>query len=163
MNVKKTISLFMVLVFLSSCAAVKDSRHQDIATMSKTLALGKMINLNSKSSTLEKDLLVRLYEVPIFENDCFIETHGVCQNEYYIAVSTFDEYPEVNFYRLGQIGELVDFEWLDESISDYVEISFMFRKYRMVAVENNPALLNENARFIIKLDIREIIEVNLLK
>lgn len=52
--------------------------------LGSVLALGKLIETKSNTATHEIDLYVRLYEMPVYKNDCFVETHGICQNQYYI-------------------------------------------------------------------------------
>ena len=155
MNTTKSVIFIIVSLLLISCAA-EENVLSARANLHKVLALGDMISLNSQPTNWEKDLLVRLYEVPIFENNCFIETHGICQNEYYLTVSTFDEYPELNVYKLEFTGELIDYQWIEEATSDYVEILFVMRNYRSDAIKNNPKLKGQNFRFIIKVSAEKL-------
>ena len=37
---------------------------------------------------------------------CVPDTHWVCSHDYYLAISTFDTYPEQAVYHLGTVGEI---------------------------------------------------------
>ena len=150
--IKAVTFAFISLAFLTAATA---QRAID-SDLIRVLALGKLHDLNLQHTTWQKDLLIRLYEVPIFENDCFVETHGVCQNEYFLTVSTIDEYPEINIFNLGQKGELIAFEWLEENKVDYVEISFSFRNIRLAASKNNPDLSSNNFAITAKIGINNL-------
>lgn len=145
---------------MSSCAKMPTG-NTDHINLSKVLALGKLIEANAKTATHEVDLIVRLYEMPIFENDCFIETHGICQNQYYVAVSTYDEYPETNVFKLNHRGVLVDFHWVEDSQTDYVKLMLVMNKYTTEALENNKNLVNVQSNISVELTpntISQIIE-----
>ena len=113
-----------------------------------------MTDLNAQSTDTEHELLVRLYEVPIFENDCFVETHGICQYEYFITLSTYDEYPDSNVYKLPVKGELQGFNWLADDVPDREQIEFRFAKYSKAALANNSQLVNQQSAVTVKLGAR---------
>jgi len=46
--------------------------------LKNAIAFGVMKELNDIDPKQDKDLLVRLYQAPMMNQDCFIETRGVC-------------------------------------------------------------------------------------
>lgn len=151
----KKITLFMFVLstlVLNACVAADSSTDIARDELVNVLALGKMTDLNTLPSPSEKDLFVRLYELPLFENDCFVETHGVCQNAYFFSVSTYDEYPQTKVFKLTASGELAKIQWLNEDISDQVVLSVSMKKYTAQALANNPALVDSVSRFTVTLN-----------
>ncbi len=148
-NLLPTLFVFLS-IFLTACASSPVNKTNDI-NFSKILALGKVIEANEIRAEHEIDLIVRLYEVPIFENDCFVETHGVCQNQYYVAVSTYDENPETNIFKVSQRGVLSSLEWVKDEKVDYVKLVLKMDKYSKEAINNNPGLFNVSSELFIEL------------
>lgn len=149
---KKLFFLFLVLS-ISACSHADNKNRIDFSELVRAMAYGSVKELNEIDKNLEKDLLVRLYQVPVFGEDCFVETEGVCQNGYYVSVSTFDEQPETNLFKLNMMGEVVDIRWLTEDQSDYAEIEFTLNKYTKEAVENNKSLVNLKSTILLKLSV----------
>jgi hypothetical protein len=151
-------ALFVFLtMFLTACISSPVKEFDDI-NFSEILALGKVIEANKTRAEHEIDLIVRLYEVPIFENDCFVETHGICQNQYYVAVSTYDEYPKTNIFKITQKGVLSNFEWVKDEKVDFVKLALKMDKYSKEAINNNPSLLNVSSVILIELTPKSIHE-----
>jgi hypothetical protein len=123
------------------------------------MAYGTMKELNNIDPDIEKDLLVRMYQVPILGESCFIETHGVCRNNYYLSVSTFDEFPESNVFKMNIVGEVTEIHWFRENKHDYVEIGFTLNKYTKEALENNNSLVNVQSEVLVKLEPSSYVEI----
>ncbi|MBT0961028.1 hypothetical protein [Denitromonas iodatirespirans] len=104
------------------------------------LAYGQRIDLDARDPAIEKNLSLRLYAVPQVGGDCFVETHGVCANTYYLSVSTFDEYPLANVFRLTHEGEVRDVRWREDATVDQATIDVTMDRYTAAARKNNPAL-----------------------
>jgi len=150
----KFIILFLIF-FLSACTT---SPSNDSYHLKEAMAYGTLIELNDRNNDIEKNLLVRLYQVPINNGDCFIETHGVCKYQYYISVSTFDEYPEVNVFKLGVYGEIISAKWMNVKEYDYAEIEIVYSQFTKEAIQNNKALSTTKFRTLLKISPENIIE-----
>jgi len=122
----------------------------------QVMALGKVIELNKKSQKNAADLKVRLFELVSHKLKCFIETHGICQYEYYVAVSTFDEYPETNVFKLKHKGVLIQAVWLKSSKVDNVKLELIMDKYTQAAQKNNKKLINVRSVVLVELSIKSI-------
>ena len=150
---------FLLVLLMTSCSHSGTKNNFGINELIHAMAYGDIKELNGIDKNIEKDLLVRLYQVPVFGEDCFVETEGVCRNNYYISVSTFDEYPETNVFKLSMIGEVIETRWLQESEHDYAEIEFTFNKYTKEAIENNKTLVNIQSKILLKLKPSSHVEV----
>ena len=149
--------ILLFTLFASGCASLDND-------LKNALAFGERQELNEYSPNIDKQLLVRLYSSPIYEENCFIETHGTCKYNYFLSVSTFDEYPETNIYKLKNKGEIIEVNWKHTDDIDSVELDLVFNQFSMSALENNAALINHEQRVKIKADIFEVIEsIELLK
>jgi len=147
--------LVIASIMISSCANVPTENVKAI-NFGSVLALGKLIETNPNKAAHEIDLFVRLYEMPVYENDCFIETHGICQNQYYVTVSTYDEYPETNVFKLKYKGEVVDLYWVEDNRVDYVKLMLVLEKYTGDALKNNNSLINSQFRVLVELTPKSI-------
>lgn len=123
------------------------------------MAIGKVIELNDMAPDVDKDLYVRLFQIPVTGEDCFVETHGICRYEFYLTVSTFDEYPEVNVFKLESKGVLAYVKWLPEERYDFVELELTMDRYTQDALRNNKALVNSQSRVLLKLTPTGIDEI----
>ncbi len=150
---------FLVVTLLTACSYGAVKSNPDIKELNAAMAYGSMKELNNIDPNMEKDLLVRLYQVPIMGERCFVETHGVCQNSYYISVSTFDEFPETNVFKLNMAGDVSRIQWLQENQYDYVEIEFTLSKYTKEAMANNDSLINTQSKVLVKLTPINHIEI----
>lgn len=149
------LALLTIIAVLAGC----DGNNGDMAVGLKTaMAYGKMSDLN-KNANGSADLLVRLYQVPVMDGSCFVETHGVCRYRYYVAVSTFDEQPEMNVFKLSHEGEVTGVVWQTEDKPDYVEVELALSQYTQAALKNNPALKNTTSKLLLKLSPRAMEEV----
>lgn len=149
----KAAPVFLSLVLLSGCVAVPEE-------LGNALAFGAIRDLNDLSPEIEKDVYVRLFESPVHQDGCFIETHGVCQYKYFLSVATFDEYPETNVYELKTLGEIAEINWRKENKLDYAEIGFVFNTYTKEALENNSALQNVPKEVLVKISPTSIAETS---
>lgn len=132
--------LFALLVVLSGCTV----KH---TFLKRSLAVGSVIEVNSYGQKVEKQLYIRLHSYPVYGLSCFVETSGVCKYGYYMSVSTFDEYPEINLYELDFEGEVIDITWQYTDIVDEAIVSLTIREYAKAALENNKSL-GVNSRVI---------------
>jgi len=147
--------ILCLIFFLAACTT---SPSNDTYQLKEAMAYGTLIELNDRNENIEKNLLVRMYQVPLSNGDCFIETHGVCKYQYYISVSTFDEYPEVNVVKLDVYGEIISVKWLSVKESDYAEIEIIYNHFTKEAIQNNKALSTTKFRILLKINPENIIE-----
>lgn len=139
---------------LTACAWQTNSPDSQLEQLKATLAYGCLIELNTLDPQIEKDLLARLYQLPIMENDCFIETHGICQNQYLLTVSSYDEQPEINIYPLHSRGEIAAIAWRKAERLDSIELRITLNKYTAEALQNNKALKNEVSHINLSADLQ---------
>lgn len=145
----------MIFVFgfllLSSCGTITGD-------LQKALAFGKIKELNQLSEGVDKQLLLRIYEAPLHQDGCFSETHGICQYQYFISVSTFYENPETNIFRIKTNGEIVNIAWIEESEIDTARIRLTINEFTKSALANNTTLKNEKKIVQLIVDANRIIE-----
>lgn len=144
--------LLISILVLSACKTI----DQDFQS---AIAFGEIEELNKLNPKIEKQLFIRLYKSPIYLEGCFIETHGICQFNYFLTVSTFDEYPETNIYKLKTRGEITDITWLSESKVDTAKLRFFFTKYTDYAMKNNDSLNPEKKSVLIEVSKENLSEV----
>ena len=153
--------LFCIMI-TSGCVSLDND-------LQNALAFGDIRELNKYSPEVDKQLLIRLYSSPIHSShthkeNCFIETHGVCKYSYFISVSTFDEYPETNIYKLQTEGEITDISWVHSSDIDSAELNLIFNQFSVAALKSNNSLINHQQNVHIKASAFEISEtVTLIK
>lgn len=145
-----------MLTLLTACD--KGARELS-ADLKASMAYGTMLDVNNSHPNKDADLLVRLYQAPVTDGSCFVETHGVCRYRYYVTVSTFDEQPEVNVFRLAHEGEVTGVTWQAEDRMDYVEIELSLSQYTRTALMNNKALKSTTSKVLLKLSPKEMQEV----
>ncbi len=154
----KHLFLFVV-IFITACSHNGTKKSFGINDLSIVMAYGSVKELNDINPDIEKDLLIRLYQSPILGENCFTETHGVCRNNYYISVSTFDEFPQSNVFKLKMVGEVTGIRWLQEDKYDYVEIEFTINQHTKEALSNNPSLVNVETKVLIELEPNNLVEI----
>ncbi len=125
----------------------------------EAVAYGQIRDLNAASPDIDKPLFVRLIEVPVIESSCFPETRGTCRFRYYLTVSTFDEQPETNVFRLEQRGQVLDAEWRESGLVDAAVIDLQITKYSKAAVDTNPELEQERSTVRIRVTPNSMEEV----
>ncbi len=125
--------LLVSILLLSACETISNE-------LQSAVAFGVIEELNKLDPDVEKQLLLRLYRAPVYVEGCFKETHGICQYSYFLSVSTFDEYPEINMYKLKTKGEITKIMWLNESEVDSAKLNIIFTNYTGYAIKNNSAL-----------------------
>ena len=149
--------ILLVIIITSGCASLDND-------LKNALAFGDIKELNEYSVEIDKQLLIRLYSSPIHKENCFLETHGTCKYKYFISVSTFDEYPETNIYKLQNEGEITDINWIDTSDIDSAELNLVFNQFSVAALKNNNTLINHQKIVHIKANSSDISEtVTLIK
>ena len=143
--------ILLVIIITSGCASLDND-------LQNALAFGDIKVLNEYSAEIDKHLLIRLYSAPIHKESCFVETQGACKFKYFISVSTFDEYPETNIYRLQNEGEITEVNWINTSDVDSAELNLIFNQFSSGALKNNNALINQQKIVNIKANPSEILE-----
>lgn len=145
----------LLMLLLGGCEAGAADITPDLKDV---MAFGSMRELNGIDPKKQKDLLVRLYQIPAAGENCLMETHGACRYQYYVSVSTFDEQPETNVFKLSNKGEVTNIAWLTENKLDYVEIELSLNKHTKEALKNNAALENKAVKVLLKIDPKKLIE-----
>jgi hypothetical protein len=148
----KVFSIIFVLL-LSACSTANNNNE-----VKEAMAYGKLIELNKFDEHIEKELLIRLYEVPNNSINCFVEIHGICKYEYFLSISTFDEYPEVDVFKLSVSGKISNTEWVVVEQPDYAEIVVTYSEYTDEAYENNKELDKKVLKKELKISLEGIVE-----
>lgn len=153
-----------VLLLSSACSIEQDTvakqgnpTEPNVNAYKRALAYGTQIDLNKLDAGIEKNLLVRLYQIPLSENNCFIETHNVCQYQYLLSVSSFDEQPEANVFKLPVAGEITGISWHKQSGIDEAKIALAVNQYSQAALKNNPALKNVQSRYLLTASVKNVV------
>lgn len=152
-----------VLLLATGCgvkqdkAAKPEGETPEVAVYKRALAYGTQTDLNKLDVEIEKNLQLRLYRIPLLTNTCFVETHGVCQYEYLLSVSSFDEVPEINVFKLPLVGEITGTRWLKPSGIDEAQIDLTLSQYSDAALKNNAALKNEVSRYKLTVGLKNIV------
>ena len=129
----------------------------EIEVFKRALAYGTQVDLNKIDAGIEKNLQLRLYRIPLSTNDCFVETHGVCQYEYLLSVSSFDEAPEINVFKLPLVGEITGISWRKHGGIDEAQIELSLSQYSGAAIKNNPALKNVTSRHMLTANLKSAV------
>lgn len=155
---RKILLPYIVLVtLLFACEANVKADGMTTKELKKVLALSNFIDLNLIETNFEKDLILRVFEMPVTEqNDCFPESHGVCNYDYYLSVSQQDEYPDFNVFKIGRFGQIISYKWIREDKPDYAEIEILTYKYSSAALKYNKKLKNEEKRLLLKIDVNGV-------
>ncbi|TLX49819.1 hypothetical protein CWC31_15250 [Pseudoalteromonas ruthenica] len=127
------LALLACMVFLGACTSLEGD-------FEKAVSFGVVTEVNDYSNQVDKSLYVRMYQAPVYEEQCFIETHGVCKYQYYLSVATFDEYPQTNLFTLTHQGEVTDINWLSNDEIDTATLQLTMSNYTAAALKNNPSL-----------------------
>lgn len=142
--------LLLLSVFvLSSCSTIDTE-------LTKAISFGEITDLNSYSENIEKNLFVRLYRSPVYEENCFKETQGVCKYQYFLSVSTFDEYPDVAIYKLSEKGEIKEIHWSRSGELDTAIIEFTMSAFTEMASKNNSELKTKSKKLLVKVNPTKI-------
>lgn len=144
--------LIALTLFCSSCSALD-------VNLKNAISYGEIRDLSEYTPEIEKKLFIRLFHAPIHSDDCFKETHGICQYKYFLSVSTFDEYPETNIYELETLGEIDSISWMPISGMDKAKLKLTLNKYTKEALLNNSLLINK--RYVVNIVVtpKELTEV----
>lgn len=150
----KLISQFLLGSFLLFVNGFCLANEIDKQTLQNNLAYGTMIELNQYSPGQEKGLLLRLFGTHDQNEECGLETSGVCKNKYLITSSTFDEMPETQAYSLRVKGEFVKATWINQNSDsagpDQAELILTFREYSQSATRTNNKLVRQFFRVKLK-------------
>ncbi len=157
--------VLIILLFVSSCAINGQEKVKILnnSLLVDILTLGEVTDLNALQENIEKNLSVKIYKVPDKEgNQCFPESHGICQYRYYLATSQIDESPIVGAYYLGVLGEIVEYQWESTELIDTAIIIIKANKYSKEALNYNKALTNEEVKYrlVAKPDKIEFTEID---
>lgn len=145
--------VFFVVGFLllSACSTLNGE-------LEKALAFGSIKELNELDPEIDKQLLLRLYESPLYGDDCLKETHSVCRYVYFLSVSTFDEYPDTNIYKLKTEGHIVSVSWMSDSEVDTAKLNLVFDEYPEEALKNDNSLRHEERTVNVVVNTNNILE-----
>ena len=119
---------------------------------------GKMQDLNEQSTDFKKYLHLKLYSVGI--NKSMYETEMIGSFHYYLAVSEYDEWPDQTVYYLGELGEIINIEWLEEKTYDKAKLKLTIVNYPSWVLEVDPKLkpIKKDVVLSITVDNLDIIE-----
>ena len=135
--------LFFSLFLLVSCSTHSEEKIEklDNPILVRILAFGELTDLNQLQKNIDKELWVKIYKVPSTKkNNCFPESHGICEYEYYLVTPQFNENPTINAYSLGTFGEFTDYKWEPATSSDKAVINIKVSNYSVAALKYNAAL-----------------------
>ncbi len=142
--------LFLSFLLLVSCSTHSEEKVKklDNPLLVKILAFGELTDLNQLQKDIDKELWVKIYQVPSTKkNDCFPESHGICEYEYYLVTSQFDENPTINAYSLGTFGEFTDYKWEPATSTDKAIINIKVSNYSIAALKYNSTLKNKEKEY----------------
>jgi hypothetical protein len=128
---------------------------QNTVSLKDIMAYGVITELNNQDENIEKELFIRLYQTPS-DNSCLTEIHSVCQYQYHMSVSTFDEYPEANVFELAIRGEIINTTWLAVDSPDYAKIEVTYNKFTNEALKNDKSLINIVTTQTLRIDVKDI-------
>jgi len=151
---------FILCVMIFFFAFSADAKENFISNkeIRKILVFSNMVDLNKLDTTIEKKLVIRVFEVPVSEeNDCFPESHGVCAYDYYISASQFDEQPEYNVFKIGTFGQITKYIWKKTSKLDTAEIEIFTTRYSLAAQKYNIKLPKIENRILLSIDVNRLI------
>ena len=143
---------FLSIIFFSACSTINSD-------LKYAMSFGEIIDLNEYSNNIEKQLFVRLYRSPIYNDNCFDGISGVCQYKYFVSVSTFDEYPDTAIYALSVHGEMLDIKWFEATKIDSAVIEFKINTFTKNALDNNPDLKSDVVLLRIEVSPNDIIQL----
>jgi len=145
--------LFILLIscLLVACSSVNKP-------LQDAIAYGEIVELNTYSKEVDKQLLVRLFKSPVHKENCFKETYGICRYQYFLSVSTFDEFPETNIFPLDTQGVIKEIKWLDSDEIDTANFEFKILNYTDLAIKNNTDLVLIKSLLNVRISPSVIIE-----
>ncbi len=111
--------------------------------------LTEVLALSSVRQIKAKHHIIKLYSIPQ-QGSCVPETHWICDYHYYLAVSTFDEYPEIAVVDLGIVGEIIKFELVETK--GFTEIFQVYNMdFSLSAIKANPKLSTKIKKYNISI------------
>jgi len=119
-------SLFLVNVV--SCQSNHTIAPIENSVLTEILNAGLLIDVNSYSMEIEKNVYVKIYKVPK-QGQCIEETNTVCSYTCYLAISEIDEFPKQAVFKLGEYGDIIDIEWGETQKQDYAEFTITTSNY----------------------------------
>jgi len=137
--------IFSILLLSISCSSNSNILVKKIKDpmLAQLLIFSELKDLNKLQPNIEKKLWVKVYKLPNTEpNNCFPESHGICNYKYYLATSQLDDSPIINAYDLGILGEIVEYKWKKTNTIDKVVINIKANKYSKEALNYNKSLIN---------------------
>ena len=124
-----------VFVVSEALADVELSKLED-ARLARILALSVVSEVDRPESASH---FLRLFAVGV-EGDCVPETHWVCSFDYYLAISTFDSWPETAVYSLGRLGEISRVEFREANAGYQDTIRIFTTNYPAAVLKRVPSL-----------------------
>jgi len=151
--------LFSLVFLCASCSNANeiDAKGIDLE-LQQAISFGPIQDLNEHSDEVDKQLFIRLFRAPLYVQDCFLETNGICKYKYFLSVSSFDEQPETNIYSLKAVGEIADISWSATDKIDTAIINLTINKYTSAALKNNKELKSELKNINLVITPKNIIE-----
>ena len=144
--------LYISLLLIISCTTHSEVVVKEIKDpiIPKLLMLSELVDLNNLQQNINKNLWVKIYKLPNTEsNDCFPESHGICEYIYYMATAQLDDSPIINAYYLGVLGEIIEYKWVYTSVNDKAIINIVTNKYSKEALKYNKELKNITTNYSI--------------
>lgn len=141
---------FIILLLAISCTTNSQVvvKYIKDPILPELLMLSELQDLNELQQNIDKNLWVKVYKLPnTGKNECFPESHGICEYKYYIATSQLDDSPIVKAYYLGVLGEIIEYKWKYTSINDKAIINIITNKYSNEALAYNKALKNITTKY----------------
>ena len=158
--------IFICLFLVISCDSNSQENIRRISDSSvvELMIFGEVLDLNKLQENVEKNLWLKIYKVPnISDNECFPESHGVCDYKYYLATSQLDDSPLINAYYLGVIGEIIEYEWQETQNIDTAIIKVTANKYSKEALAYNKSLQNRKVTYQITVTSDNLALMELIK
>ena len=156
----KTI-LLTLFVFLNITFARDPILNSSPTPFIDILAVGEKISLNTINTNFDKQLSINLYALPSKQaNNCFPESHGICQYEYYVTSSQLDDSPINNLYFLGTLGEVFSYQWEVSNQIDTAIIILKANKYSDIALKYNKSLINKVKTYRYRINATKLVLIS---
>lgn len=137
--------IYSILLLSISCSSSSNILIEKIKSpmLAELLIFSELKDLNKIQPNIEKNLWVKVYKLPNTEtNNCFPESHGICNYKYYLATSQLDDSPIISAYYLGELGEIIEYKWSQTNTIDEAVINIKTNKYSKEALNYNKSLVN---------------------
>jgi hypothetical protein len=136
------VTFLIISIFFFTCGStqkVQEIRKINNSDLTKILNASEVIDLNNLSPSISKELIIKLYKIPI-QGNCIEETTTTCCYHFYMAVSEFDENPKQAVFDLGEVGDIVNISWEDSKESNKAVLNFTSYNYPVFLLETHAEL-----------------------